>query len=176
MKKLFAVLAAILVLCFCSCSKSKTDGAPKPENSGLELWLTDCVPEDFADTHMEIPGWFGAREFYAKGCEGTKTEDGFVTDPEVYTKYLVGGYPDESDDHSFIINIETNDPKISIYGFKFGMTKEQFVGIFSQNGFTEVKEDSEFITRMKCGKYDAILCADYLCMRVETTNKKDIVY
>ena len=175
MKKLFLIFIAIYFCSFCFISCAFESSAIDKPTTNLEFWVGDKIDDTFRTEHEFSTGGFGSDMYYGLGYHGERGETGDVIDPEKYVKYSVGGYPDESSEHNYIVQIFLNDPKVNIYDFNFGMPRETFVEIFSKNGYSEQSEN-QFHATVTSGKVSVTLYDEYLMVSIEVTDVTGIVY
>lgn len=119
------------------------DGKAMEMDTTLEFWITENVDNVDFSKYEEIPGWFGAHEYYGKeygpavdeNGEFVLDKDGNKTKPEIYVSYLTTNYPDYSDSTKHITAITIQDPEVQIYGYHINDSLEEFDRIFESMGF-----------------------------------------
>jgi hypothetical protein len=158
--------------------------APRPNDSGLDFWITENVENaDFSD-FVEIPGWMGAREFYGKGYAPTQNENGNDQKPEHYVTYLITAYPDHADGGQFVTEIRITDPCVSIYGLTVNSTVGEYEAVFQKMGYFVTVDENGSGTLFTASKYGHItftLRQNYegkrvLTVKAKVSNNENIQY
>lgn len=136
MKKICALLIALLALSACVLTGCSDKAPEKPVDTELEFWIAEDVSAVDFDEYHEILGWFGAREFYGKGyAPAAVDEDNFAIDPPHYVKYLVTAYPDYSDGGQYVTRIEITDPSVTVYGINCEIAFDEFDEAMEKHGY-----------------------------------------
>lgn len=177
MKKVFIILVC-LVFCtlLCSCQMRKFK---KPDDTNLEFWIIEDVNDiDFSD-YVERPGWFGAREYYGKGYEGTKVEDEsgiYYIDPEYCVRYVVSSYPDCSSKRKHITTITITDPNINFYGINLNSSLSEIDEAMKDKGFKEINNVNNKYVKYEKKNITFTFYEDEIVINASKTNKFGIVY
>lgn len=114
--------------------KRQPTSLQKPDNTNLEFWITQNVEEINFSGHVEIEGWYGAKQYYGAGYQPVIDDVG-PRDPEHYVKYLVTAYPDYADGGQYITKIEISDPDVTFYGLTTNSSFEEFDKTFQKKGY-----------------------------------------
>lgn len=171
MKKILAIMFAI-VFAFLSVGCNKL---PSPETN-LEFWIAEKVDNvDFSNYQMKY-GLFGGNMYYGTGYVPTLDENGEQVDPEHCVVYTVTSYPDYMNKAQHITRIEITDPEIKFYGLSINSSREDINMVMQEHGFTVI-EDEYGITAKK-GKFtfDFNKWSDFIIIRVEVTNRFNIIF
>ena len=124
----------MLFVIFLSCSGKKAT-LEMPEDTILELWITQDVADVDFSNYYEILGGIGAKQYYGSGYLPALHEDGYEVDPEYYVKYKITAWPDYADGGQYITSIDFNDPKVTVYGLTINSSFDEFERIFSEMGY-----------------------------------------
>lgn len=136
MRRRFTILCIALFLCIlaqadCSARPWVPD---KPEDTALELWITEDVRNRDLSGFGEEEGWYGARVYYGTGYHAFYTELYGRQRPEHCVTYYVTAYPDYADGGQFVTRIEITDPEACVYGLTLNSDPEAFNAVFQKMG------------------------------------------
>jgi len=106
----------------------------KPDDTNLEFWITQNVEGINFSRHIEIDGWFGAKQYYGAGYQPIIDDMG-PCDTDHYVKYLITAYPDYADGGQYITKIEISDPNITFYGLTTNSSFEEFDRTLQKQGY-----------------------------------------
>ena len=181
MKRTIALtcILALIILCLGGCCDSKS--LERPADTNLEFWITEDVTDfDFSD-YYEVPGWFGARQYYGIAYKPAGFKEGnFPIEPEYCVKYIVTSYPDYSSKRGHITGISISDPKITFYGISLESSDDEIIEALTSNGFTYVplEENSIYGHRLyfEQGNVKVRFFEKVVTLEAEVTNKKGIVF
>lgn len=141
MKKTVKLLAGCLCACALgACGESASyKFLDRPENTNLELWITQKLEAEDIKDMTELGGCFGCRLFL--GSKYTPAYyDGNSFAPSTpngpYVEYEASGYPDSSDSYH-ITGITIKDPEVTVYGLTMNSTKEEISRTMKDEGFHE---------------------------------------
>lgn len=107
----------------------------KPDDTNLELWITENVTDTDLLHMTYLPGYFGASEYLDSRYSPIKREDGNDVAPDVHVTYLLTSYPDYSSGGSYVTSIDISDPQIYVYGLSMNSTDSQISNTMSELGF-----------------------------------------
>ena len=115
-----------------------------PYEKRLDLNILQNVADHDWTGYTEIPGWFGAREFYGKGYTPTVNDDVTYTDPDECVKYLITPWPDYSDGGAFVTTITITDPNVTFFGLTIDTSVEKYDSVLKMIGLKrEEKPDDD---------------------------------
>lgn len=172
-KSVFILCVLAVALCCSACEQSVPD---RPDGTNLEFWLAEDVSDyDFSD-YYEVPGWFGAREYYGRDYQPVSEADG--VEPEYCVKYCITAWPDYADGGEYVTRIEITDPSVNVYGVTVLSSYEAFTLAFEGAGYRVEPNGSGYTAlkgRARCSFFKTE-GKSVLSLRAEVTNRLGIVY
>ncbi|MCI2111626.1 MAG: hypothetical protein LKK13_04720 [Bacilli bacterium] len=168
-KRLLASLAASALLFSLGGCSSQGQRLDRPDDTNLELWITQRVSAADLEDCAYLPGWFGASEYLDSRYA---VLGGPARVPERHVTYLVSGYPDLKDDPA-VTKIEITDPAIFVYGLSLESEEEAIEGTMVGEGFA--KQDETTLSFGK-GNVSFRFGSDKISISALTTNKTGIIY
>ena len=173
--KLITLLSASAFL-LCSCDAGKY--LKRPDDTNLELWITEIVGiEKLREKGCQLvpAGIFGAALYLGSKYELIEpANDNLYGLPEYYVTYFISGYPDLSD-HSAVTNIEITDPEVTVYGLTINSTLEEAKARLGNKATYEELENGFYFKMKPCGFY--FTDKEKIDIRApESTNHFGIIY
>ena len=178
MKKLFSILAALVIcLSLVGCG-AKSDAPPRPKDSQLEFWIAENVElEDFSG-HDEIAGWFGAWEYLGTGYHAVRDENGMnASRPEIFVTYVITAYPDYSSPGLAVTQIVITDPAVKLYGMTVQSSLEEWDAVMREMGY-EIRSPGSSGTRhvAEKGGFRFSYEKGMVHVSAEVTNKQGVIF
>ena len=174
MKRFKIAFLLLPFFCLTACNTTYT----KPDDTDLEYWISDRPSSDLLleKGYKIIYGWMGATEYLAPQYEvaGEIYDNAYNASnkPKEYVSYVIGGYPDCSDE-SGVVHVIVTDPKIRVYG----LTTESEQSIIDEKmnalGF---KQDSKYVGEYTKGRLTVRISSAEIFVDFQTTNRENIVY
>lgn len=150
MKKILKIIVPLIALIGLSSCDLFTYYLPKPDDTNLELWITEKITSDKLENLTLVPGMFGG-DVYLGSAYSIK-EDGMLSPlPQIYVAYHITGYPDTTSQDKAVTRIEITDPEITFYGITLNsetkqietaMKNEKFDVSYNEQGYLNASKKS----------------------------------
>ena len=174
MKRFKIAFLLLSFFCLTACNTTYT----KPNDTDLEYWISDRPSREslLEKGYKIIYGWMGATEYLAPQYEvvGEIYDNMYYESnkPKEYVSYVIGGYPDCSDE-SGVVAVIVTDPKIRVYGLTIESEQSIIDGKMKKLGF---KQDSKYVGEYTKGRLTVRISSAEIFVDFQQTNRENIVY
>ena len=174
MKRFKIAFLLLPFFCLTACNTTYT----KPNDTDLEYWISDRPSRELLlEKGYQITNrWLGETEYIDPQYEvvGEIYDNMYYgsNKPKEYVSYVIGGYPDCSEE-SGVIHVIVTDPKIRVYGLKTESEQSIIDGKMKALGF---KQDSKYLGEYTKGRLTVRISSAEISVDFETTNRENIVY